>query len=534
MGRLKIRKKSTDKKLIWSKVRHYIDFIIWVCCLVVIFNIHPVNENISEEGTVEKQKMIYIFHDYEWNQYIMNDTIHWSADSWDYLFADDVPADIKWEEKKTTNSVSLSGLNVEWNSEATDTWEVIENQAPVKDNQVSLKDMMADLWVSDSSSQQNNNNDTPKNSDNNQVVIEVQDSTPDPDEPYYIVTEQSWNNNDSKLVIEKMENSEETSLLSAKIFTFTSDGWVVPILVSRDELNLKWSGGPIAYIDNSWSTYWRNSGTNWNWKNGTSQWSGVTIIPEYADCRTPWGYKIDHWDSVLAYQQMDNAPNICNIERRFCRNGKLSWTYTQQWCSVNENYTYEKWGEAVVNNDDTDSNNNNWKNPDVRQNSDGSVTVNKPLWTGSFAFDRPNKTSTTTLEYHGDNIKIDEEVDQTKRPHRDCTAPWWEKVKHGQFVQAFKHANWFSDAPCEMQIRLCSMWDLMWAYTQSTCKMRDASFIDWVNWYPNWDKSSKEKIEWIKKQIKNEQTDYENARKNAKRSTNSDELDRLLYILDGN
>jgi len=38
-------------------------------------------------------------------------------------------------------------------------------------------------------------------------------------------------------------------------------------------------------------------------------------------------------------------------------------------------------------------------------------------------FDRPSQTATP--EYHvSDNVKIDEEVEQTKRPHRDCTAPW--------------------------------------------------------------------------------------------------------------
>jgi len=39
-------------------------------------------------------------------------------------------------------------------------------------------------------------------------------------------------------------------------------------------------------------------------------------------------------------------------------------------------------------------------------------------------------------------------------------------------------------------------------------------------------------MEWIKKQIENGQADYEKARKNATRSTKSDELDRILYILD--
>ena len=85
MGKLRIKKKNTDKKLIWNKVRHYIDFVILACCLVVTFNIHPVNENASDDNSVEKQKMIYIFHDYAGNEYIMNDMLHGSADSRDYL-----------------------------------------------------------------------------------------------------------------------------------------------------------------------------------------------------------------------------------------------------------------------------------------------------------------------------------------------------------------------------------------------------------------------------------------------------------------
>lgn len=524
MSRLRIKKKNAEKRLIWTKVRHYIDFVILVCCLVVTFNIHPTNNNINTDNSTDKQKMLYIFHDYAGNEYILNDTLHWSADSWDYLFEDEVPSDLKWEEKVFTDSVSLSNTTPDTNQPKGNTGNIennSDNETTVKDNQVSLKDMIVDLWINDK-------NSWTENTDNNKLVVDLSDSwiKSDSDEPYYIVTEETWNNDNSKLVIEKMENSEESVLLSAKFFTFTEDWWVVPILVSRDELNLnKSNGAPIAYIDNSWTTYGWNS---WIWEK--SNWSGVTIIEEYADCMTPWWYKIDHWDSVLAYQQMDNAPNICNIERRFCRNGKLSWTYTQQWCSVNENYTYEQWWEAVVTTDNV-NNKNSGRQPDVKQNSDWSVTVNKPLWTGSFVFDRPSQRSTP--EYHvSDNVKIDEEVEQTQRPHRDCTAPWWEKVKHGQFVQAFKHANWFADAPCEMQIRLCSMWDLMWAYTESTCKTRESSFIDWVNWSPNWDRHTKEKIEWIKKQIQNEQIDYENARKNAKRSTNSDELDRILYILD--
>jgi len=72
----------------------------------------------------------------------------------------------------------------------------------------------------------------------------------------------------------------------------------------------------------------------------------------------------------------------------------------------------------------------------------------------------------------------------------------------------------------------------MWTYKESSCKTRDTSFIDRVNGSPSWETYSKEKIERVKKQIKNEKKYYENSRKNAEKSTDSDALDRILYILD--
>lgn len=41
---------------------------------------------------------------------------------------------------------------------------------------------------------------------------------------------------------------------------------------------------------------------------------------------------MEHGASVLAYQQRADAPNICNIQRRSCRNGKLSGSFTQRSC----------------------------------------------------------------------------------------------------------------------------------------------------------------------------------------------------------
>ena len=241
---------------------------------------------------------------------------------------------------------------------------------------------------------------------------------------------------------------------------------------------------------------------------------------------TPRGYKIIHWDSVLAYKQIDNAPDICNIERRYCWDGKLSWTYTQQWCYVNENYSYDIWWETKTapKVDETKGN--------TKQNPDWSVTVksNEIVWW--FIFEKPNPRST---EYStSDNYRKEESdwIEQTTRPHRWCTTPRWEKIQHWEVVLAFKHANWFSDAPCESQFRLCTMWELMWTYTESTCQTWETSFIDWINWSPTRKTYSEEKLELVRKQIRDEEIYYENARKEYDRSTNSDALDRILRILD--
>ena len=511
MGRLKIKKNITETKLIWDKVRYCIDFLILICCLVVVFNMHP-NENVKNNNVTEESNMIYIFHDYNWNQYVLNDTIHGSASSWDYLFDDEIPNSIKAGDE-ITNSVSLA--NITWNSQNT----VIDDTSDTKNNQISFEEIMADLWFDDSHSVDNSHwewNDT--------LIINLSDVNSEIKADTYSIKEESLDNEDSSLIIEKIDESEN-EVLSAKTFTFTSEWWVIPSLLPRDELYLNSSSRKsISYVNNNWS-----GSTRYNWGNS----GGVSIVEDYPSCMTPWWYKIVHWDSVLAYQQTDKNSEICNIERRFCWKWKLSGTYTQQWCYTNKSSSNkgitnknanngERWEDEMdkgVSEQERIAQNN--------QSQNWSITTTQPLGTGSFVFNQPSQTSTEF--YTSDNVRPeDEDIEQTKRPHWDCTTQWWEKVKHGSFVQAFKHANWFSDAPCEMQIRLCTMWDLMWTYTESTCKAWDTSFIDWINGSPTRDTYSKEKLELIKKQLKAEK----NYEKDYWRYVDSYELDKILSILD--
>ena len=541
--RLRVRR-IQEKRLIWIKFRHYIDFVILTCCAIIAFNIHPSDAARDENVSLYKPTMIYVFHDYDWNEYIMNDKLHWAPSSWDYLFNDEVPDWIKWDDIEFTDSTSIGeainnqesdSINKE-SSDSTSLANLTENQdststdyEDIKDNQISINDIIYDLWLD---SQESTGSEIKINEDSDSISIIIWESTVDSGETnYYTVEEWSWS--DTSLIIEKFDNSWDNEITEndsndeeslAQVFTFVKEWWILPTLASRNDLYFGESKEVIAYNDNAvddsiWNDY-MDSYSNTK----SNKWSWITIIDDYADCMTPWWYKIAHWDSVLAYEQMKDTPDICNIERRFCWKWKLSGTYTQQWCSINNDYTYEQWWDIKV-----ETKVNDWFEWNIRQNADGSVTLKNKgnLWKSVIW----NGTYTTFND--SDNIRPeDPEVEQTTRPYWDCTAPWWEKVKHWQFVQAFKHANWFSDAPCEAQIRLCSMWGLMWTFTESTCKTWDTSFIDWVNGSPTRSTYSKEKLDLVRKQIKNEEKYYKEARKDAERSTDSVNLDRILYILD--
>ena len=524
-------KKTKEKKIIWTKFRGYIDFVILACCFVIALNIHPNTTN-NENNPSEMHIMTYIFHDYEWNEYVMNDHAHGVSNTRDYLFEDEVPEDLKWEEMEEEmefkDSISLGDLINNQQSDFDNT-----STDNVKDNQISFEDIISDLWED---YQNTNLSESNTDDETNSLVINVLDNEfTNNENNYYTITEDNSSWDSSLLIIEKIDNNDNNvinekweeknnktvesndnkndNLLSAKVFTFIEEGWVFPTLVPRNDLFFNENDEAVGYTNNS------NDSSN------KEPW--IKIIEDYADCMTPWWYKIVHWDSVLAYKQMADAPDICHIERRFCWKWKLSGTYTQQWCSVNKNYTYEERGTLKAT---TTSSDNNFK-WGTRQNSNWTVTVKKTEILWSSVLDKPNKIYSDFNE--SDNIRIESPwVEQTSRSYPDCTAPRWEKVKHWQFIQAFKHENWFSDSPCEAQIRLCSMWKLMWTYTESTCKTRDTSFIDWVNGSPSRKTYSEEKLELVKKQMAAEERYYEDTRQNGKKSINSETLDRILYILD--
>ena len=72
-------------------------------------------------------------------------------------------------------------------------------------------------------------------------------------------------------------------------------------------------------------------------------------------CMTPWGYEIDHGVSVLAYEQRADAPHICNLQRRTCKNGKLSGSFTQSSCDESLNGKIKNLAYLSLNDQELDS-----------------------------------------------------------------------------------------------------------------------------------------------------------------------------------
>lgn len=534
MRRIKIKKRK-EKNLIGKNFKYYISIAVFVCCLIIGKNMLT-NTNLPENQENQNFEMTYIFHDYQWNQYILNDKQHGAADSYEYLFDSEVPEEVK----HMTNSVSLADRDVESTQQDNENTVIIninEDEIDVtsykddeiskpeqntnenlKDNQISIDDILRELNIDNYDALLNDNDKT-------ELTINIwnekwiDEEINEDDEFYYI----QKSIDGSVLVIQKEKYRNEWNInnifYTTNDFSQIVDSIFIPVLIPRDELDLnneKWIN--IDLINHPWDD--------------ENQW-WINILPDYKNCTSPRWYTIVHWDSVLAYQQIEDAPRICNIERRFCRDGKLSGKYTQQWCYTNSNsyQNIQQWDIRYEYDVQPTTKWNNWSNSTNKQwwkRTNKWLTIDvKPLWTWSFAFDRPSQSFTNNLG-PSDNVVVDPEVEQTSRPTRDCITPWGEEVKHWQFIQAFKHANWFNDAPCQTQFRLCSMWNLMWTYTESSCKPRDTSFIDWINWSPTWETYSQEKLEWVKKLIEYEQF-YD---RDYKRFTNSEALDKIMNILD--
>ncbi len=207
-------------------------------------------------------------------------------------------------------------------------------------------------------------------------------------------------------------------------------------------------------------------------------------IFEEKSCLTPWGYEIDHGASVLAYEQRADAPHICNLQRRTCKNGKLSGSFTQSSCDESLNGNIKNLPYHTYNTQDLGEFIQPSKNP-INENADFNLEgkINDPQSPILIAWTPNDETSDEANE-----------VPQQQNPRKYCQAPRGEKVQAGQFVKAYRFKNGFTDIPCKVQLRLCVDGELEGSYDEATCQPWETSYEDFLHGYMNSEEPSPQRL----------------------------------------
>lgn len=214
--------------------------------------------------------------------------------------------------------------------------------------------------------------------------------------------------------------------------------------------------------------------------------------PEYKDCETPRWVKIKHKESILAYQQRSDVPDICNVQRRTCNNWVLDWSFIQPACD--ERVIYSNWSSSSSKNITTESSNvvSYTKKQVISYNSPSkNELIQTPRYTKNewAEFDKnwklkkgAEKPITSRVNGNDEWLIWDyNSKEQVNIKHYNCKTPWWEIVQHWQFVRAYELPFWFTNASCRVELRLCIDWELMWSYQYNECQYLDVTYEEYNN-----------------------------------------------------
>lgn len=206
-------------------------------------------------------------------------------------------------------------------------------------------------------------------------------------------------------------------------------------------------------------------------KTGTQVQITGTVKTGYLDCVTPRKKIVKNKDFVLAYQQRSDVNTICNIEKRVCTDGVLWWSFSQPSCKENVVYTYRK-AEVISYNQKVL---NEYIQPAAPVNEGANFNTEGKI----------NTTETPTNSRNTTNTPMTTQTGVTQKPlstKASCTTPRGQKIKHGQFIKAYKTPRGFIDMQCEVEIRPCVNGILKGSFTYSKCAFQNITYSDYLQW----------------------------------------------------
>lgn len=245
--------------------------------------------------------------------------------------------------------------------------------------------------------------------------------------------------------------------------TATDNMDTIDSLINPDEINQligsAQSGQLYSWMLYSWTM---STGTQIIQKTGT----GITWS---LDCITPWNEEVKNQDFVLGYEQRKDVNTICNVEKRVCMSGTLGWTFVQGSCKENVVYVYRKvevisYNQKVLND---------------------YIQPTQPVNAGA-EFDTEGKIDTTEIPTNSrgtTNSPVTTKPEVTQSPasaKKSCTTPRGQKIKHGQFIKAYKAPRGFIDLPCNVEIRACVNGTLKGTFTYSKCTFNNTTYADYL------------------------------------------------------
>jgi hypothetical protein len=203
------------------------------------------------------------------------------------------------------------------------------------------------------------------------------------------------------------------------------------------------------------------------------------VFPPGKSCSTPRKSTVVNWDYVIAYRSSTSENEVCQAQKRVCRDGILDGSYTHKDCKVQlsgpaystEWYTVANPPKGLplveVNPKKVDR---NLIQPPVIDSS--KMTFNTEGKRVPRLTENPNERDNSNTDPRlYDDLYTDPSTDMPKEELL-CTAPRWEMIKQGETLQAYPTFIGFKDNPCKPEMRLCNEWILQWSAQFPFCDQR--------------------------------------------------------------